>query len=63
MLNKIDPKQYNETNKEDTMNKLKILVRDKTFQAHNAERLIGVNTDSDEKSSKSSSKSSSSFIV
>jgi hypothetical protein len=59
LLNKIDPKQYNETNKEDTKNKLKILVRDKTFQAHNMERLIGVNTDSDEKSSSSKS----SFIV
>ena len=60
LLKKIDPKKYNETNKEDTLKELKILVKDKTFQAHNAERLIGVDTDTDEKSSKSSK---SSFIV
>jgi len=64
LLKKIDPKKFNEINKDDIMEKLKILVKDKTFQAHNAERLIGINTDSDEKSSKKSSKSSkSSFIV
>jgi hypothetical protein len=50
LLKKIDPKKYNEENKKDILNKLKILIKDKKFQTHNAERLIGIDSDSDDSS-------------
>ena len=63
LLAKIAPHKYNETNKDEILGKLKILIKDKKFQAHNAERLEGVYSDSDENSKNSSGNSSSSFIV
>ena len=70
LLAKIAPHKYNETNKDEILGKLKILIKDKKFQAHNAERLEGVYSDSEENSKNSrsnrssrSSRSSSSFIV
>jgi len=50
LLKKIDPKKYNEKNKKDILNKLKILIKDKKFQTHNDERLIGIYSDSDDSS-------------
>ena len=46
LLNKIDPSKYNEKSKDIIVAELKTLLTDKTFQAHNAIRLKGVNTDS-----------------
>jgi hypothetical protein len=54
LLNKISPNEYNENTKETVYEQLKQLIRDRTFQAHNAKRLQGVNTDSQDKSSRSS---------
>ena len=53
LLNKIDPSKYNEHNKDEIVAELKTLLQDKTFQAHNAIRLKGVNTDSQDIKSKS----------
>jgi septum formation topological specificity factor MinE len=59
LLNKVSPNEYNENNKEAICEQLKQLIRDRTFQAHNAKRLLGVNTDSQDRSSHSGSRSSS----
>jgi hypothetical protein len=64
LLSKIAPDKFNESNKDEILGKLKMLIRDKKFQAHNALRLEGVHSDSDENSrSGKSGKSSSSSIV
>jgi hypothetical protein len=54
LLNKVSPNEYNENTKETVYEQLKQLIRDRTFQAHNAKRLQGVNSDSQDKSSRSS---------
>jgi hypothetical protein len=54
LLNKVSPNEYNENNKEAICEQLKQLIRDRTFQAHNAKRLLGVNTDSQDRSSSGS---------
>jgi hypothetical protein len=68
LLSKIAPNKYNESNKDEILGKLKMLIKDKKFQAHNALRLEGVHSDSDEnsrsgKSGKSGKSSSSSIVV
>lgn len=48
LLNKIAPHKYNENSKDEIVNELRILLQDRTFQAHNAKRLKGIYTDSDD---------------
>ena len=48
LLNKIAPHKYNENSKDEIVNELRILLQDITFQAHNAKRLKGIYTDSDD---------------
>jgi hypothetical protein len=55
LLKKVSPNEYNENTKEAVYEQLKQLIRDKTFQAHNAKRLHGVNTDSQDRSGHSNS--------
>jgi hypothetical protein len=48
LLNKIAPHKYNENSKDEIVDELRILLKDRTFQAHNAKRLKDIYTDSDD---------------
>lgn len=48
LLNKVAPNEYNEKTKDIVCKQLKILIKDRTFQAHNAKRLNNVDTDSED---------------
>lgn len=50
LLNKVAPEKYNAKTKVAICETLKLLLKDRKFQAHNAKRLIGVHTDSQDKS-------------
>lgn len=55
LLNKVAPEKYNANTKPVICELLKGLLRDRKFQAHNAKRLEGVNTDSEDGSGSGSS--------
>lgn len=48
LLNKIEPDKYNADTKQAICELLKGLLKDRRFQAHNAKRLEGVNSDSED---------------
>jgi hypothetical protein len=50
LLNKVAPEKYNAKTKVAICETLKLLLKDRKFQAHNAKRLIGVQSDSQDKS-------------
>jgi len=62
LLNKIAPSKYNESNKVQMLAEFKTLLQDKKYQAHNATRLDGIESDSQDRKSSSKSKGINSII-
>jgi hypothetical protein len=62
LLNKIAPSKYNESNKVQMLAEFKTLLQDKKYQAHNAIRLDGIESDSQDRKSSSKSKGINSII-
>jgi hypothetical protein len=50
LLNKVAPDEYNEKTKDIVCKQLKLLLKDRTYQTHNAKRLKGIETDSEDNS-------------